>query len=72
MIVSDNDGDRHYIIPSDKRLEASEYFDEAQTYWENFNSDVRPEEPTWLERIPGGPSLVEFTNYVIVPDRILH
>lgn len=62
-LVQDNDS-HWYVIPAGKKEEAWTYFDEIDRLWDD--QDQWPERPSFLDEVGGSPSLVYFTDYVIL------
>jgi hypothetical protein len=61
------DDDCHwYVCPAGKQEEAAAYFEAVEQHADGPDESLAlPEEPVWLERVGGAPSLVKFTDYIV-------
>ena len=63
-LISDGDG-HWFIVPSDKKEQASRYFQKLGEYWEAGDADRHsldyPDEPEWLRPI-NGPHTLTFSD----------
>ena len=64
VLIQDNDG-HWYVCQADRQAEAEAYFAECANYWKKPMKKSYIEEPAWLVRVGGAPSLVRFKDYEV-------